>query len=746
MKHLLHTNFPTKGARASRPLISGSAAGETPTLPSPPKFVPSLSSHRRCILPTTLAALLLSLAAYPCHARDVATLFEPAERLLIDRIDADRGGHLRSTPHGLIFRGPGLDGTCTFVIHAKDGSWDLSAWNHLRIDFHNTGNHLARVVARIDNPKADSAYNSMAGTAIIPAGEKGTLGFSFTRPGNEYDGPSVFRGQDAKPNGHRIHWRSFNPANVTAIRLTITAAGPFTLRVTPPAVCWPYGSAANADLEALPYLDRFGQNRNLQWPGKLGSIEELQSALAAETADAKSSTPPDRNRFGGWTAGPKSEPTGYFHTRKIDGRWWLIDPEGAPFWSHGANSVGVNATTPANPPRHELFEWLPENSDPLHAVIMVHPGRNRPIAANFLAGNLAQALGHDHEAKARNLNHNRLRSWGVNTLGAWSDADMIREARTPYTRIVANWSANLVPGGKHLLPDPFDPRFEAGLRRALERLAPHREDPWCIGIFIDNEIDWPTSLSSHLFAAHPDRPAKSALCDHLKAKYTDIAGLNRAWGTNLESFHALAALREPPTMLKAKSGVFWDDINAFYAILADRYYATCKRLMRELMPNHLYLGSRIHRAPAFVIEAAARHVDVFSGNEYSEAGGSRKLPAHLDIPYLTGEFHFGAPDRGVPGAGLFGVHDQNQRALAYLAYLSASLLDPRVVGSHWFAFPDQSAAGRPGENYQIGMIDITGRAYPEFTTAVRRLSNHLYPLRANPPPSIEAALEAILAD
>jgi hypothetical protein len=693
-------------------------------------------------LPTTFATLILVMGSL--HARDVASLFAPAETLPVGRITASEGAESLTTPDGVVFTGPA--GTSTFVIHPKDGKWDLAAWNHLRVDFENPGRHLARVVARIDNPKATGSSDSMTGTAIIPAGNKGTLGVSFIRPGDAYDGPPIFRSQDAKPNGHRVHWRTFDAANVVAIRLTITAAGPFTLRVSPPAACWPYGSAANADLEALPYIDRFGQNRTLTWPGKLESIAQLQAALAAEAEAAKTSPAPERNRFGGWAKGPKFEPTGYFHTRKVDGRWWLIDPDGALFWSHGANSVGSFATTPANAPRRELFEWLPEKSDPLHDIILVHPGKNRPIAANFLTGNLAQALGDNHEAKARDLNHHRLRSWGINTLGAWSDADMIADARTPYTRIVSTWAANLVPDHQHYLPDPFDPAFEDSLRRSLEKLAPSRQDPWCVGVFIDNEIDWTGDLAPYLFAARPDCPAKSALCDHLKAKYGDIAGLNHAWGTDFDSFHGLASLRTPPTVIAAKSGVFRDDINAFYATLADRYYATCKRVMRELMPHHLYLGSRIHRAPAFVIAAAARHVDVFSGNEYSEAGASRKLPPGLDIPYLTGEFHFGAPDRGVPGAGLFGVHDQTQRSLAYLAYMSASLIDPRVVGSHWFAFPDQSTAGRPGENFQIGMVDITGRAYPEFTAAVRILSNHLYPLRANPPASIEATLEKILTD
>lgn len=694
-----------------------------------------------------LTPVLIAITIISTQAREVASLFAPEETVPVGRIIANRGGEVQNTPQGLLIKGPGGDTPSGFIIHPPGESWDLNTWNHLHIDFKNEGENLARIAARIDNPGAADYIDSMPGTAIVPVGHDGTLGFSFNRARKLYDGPPIFNSQTAMPNGHRFNWRRFDPTEIIAIRFTVHSDGPFSLRVAPPSVSWSYGSEANSDLEELPYLDRFGQTRVLEWPAKLKSIEELTTALTTEAEAAKNSTIPARNRFGGWKDGPKQTTTGFFHTQKIDGRWWLIDPEGALFWSHGANSVRLQANTPAHPPRLPLFEWLPEPGDPLHEIILQPQRGNRPVVANFLEGNVARALGDDYAAKARDLNHNRLRTWGINTLGAWSEPDMFPEERTPYTHIVAAWSPNLVPGARHLMPDPFDPAHEANVRQRLENIATtSRDDPWCLGVFIDNEIDWTNNLAPYLFAAAPDRAAKSAFKDQLKEQYTDIQALNEAWGTSLDSWDALIALRKPPEVPDDKSNIFTRDMNRFYAVLADRYYETCARLMREIMPNHLYLGSRIHRAPQFVMEAAARHVDVFSANEYSLTGASSKLPAEFDIPFITGEFHFAAPDRGVPGTGLFGVNDQKQRGLAYMAYLSATLLDPRVVGAHWFAFPDQSAAGRPGENNQIGMIDITGRTYPEFAAAVRRVSRHLYPIRKNPPHSIEASLEIMLSD
>ena len=435
---------------------------------------------------------------------------------------------------------------------------------------------------------------------------------------------------------------------------------------------------------------------------------------------------------------------GFFRVgQTAEGRWWFVDPEGRLFWSHGANSVGAGTATPVTRERDGFFEWLPAAGDPLHAVTVRQPKPGNPPQADFLATNFARVWGDAAPAMRRDLDHRRLRAWGLNTLGAWSDTAMMRERRTVYTLTTGVWWPVLHRDGGHVLPDPFDPRFEQALRSALEGLSWSRNDAWCLGVFIDNELEWANDLAPILFAAPADQPARRAFADHLASRHADIAALNHSWGAAFLSWQEIAALAAPPAGL-AKPSAFAADVESFYAKFADRYFATCRRLTRELLPGHLYLGCRIHRAPEPVIRAAVRHVDVFSANHYETLASAAMLPADADVPVLITEFHFGAPDRGVPGTGLRGVHDQTQRGLAYLAYVAGGLLDPRVVGTHWFAWPDQSAAGRPGENYQIGFIDVTGRAYPEFTAAVRPLARHLHPLRHQPPVSVEQALATML--
>ena len=545
-----------------------------------------LAFMNRITFPTVVAVAFFTLSAlWPVSAsgtpRQVESLFDPGTSFEIERVTHPENSQAERVDGGYRLRGRGGSPT-TFVFHPRPGHWDLNAWNHLRVDLSNTGDHLVRINARLDNVGAVDWAHSFPGVAVVGAGSEGTLGFTYSRPGELYEGPEIFRSQAARPNGHRTHWRPFDPSQVRALRFTVHATGPFDLRVNGLEGSWPYGSKENADLEALPYLDRFGQLRALDWPGKVTSIEELTAALNEEEEQSAAASVPGMNRFGGWEEGPRLEATGYFRTEKVDGRWWFVDPEGALFWSHGINSIGMHVVTPAVPNRRELFEWIPDEEDPLYQVLIQEPRGNRPREANFLRANLVRAWGDQGIDRARDFTHNRLRSWGINTLGGWSDKEMMRQGRTPYTLMIGTWRTNLNHGGGHFLPDPFDPRFEEALRDALEAHDWAREDPCCLGVFIHNELEWPNDLAPILFAAGPSRPAKIEFVRQLRERHTDIASLNEAWGTSLEDWDALLETSEPPD---PRTEAFASDLAVYYASFAERYFSICRETMRELMPN-----------------------------------------------------------------------------------------------------------------------------------------------------------------
>lgn len=46
--------------------------------------------------------------------------------------------------------------------------------------------------------------------------------------------------------------------------------------------------------------------------------------------------------YGGWTK-LKGTKTGFFHTEKVDDRWWLVSPEGNVFFSKGVCHISFMA-------------------------------------------------------------------------------------------------------------------------------------------------------------------------------------------------------------------------------------------------------------------------------------------------------------------------------------------------------------------------------------------------------------------
>jgi hypothetical protein len=93
---------------------------------------------------------------------------------------------------------------------------------------------------------------------------------------------------------------------------------------------------------------------------------------------------------------------------------------------------------------------------------------------------------------------------------------------------------------------------------------------------------------------------------------------------------------------------------------------------------------------------------------------------------LIGEFHMGTPGRGL-SAGLVQVRDQTERGVAYRYYVENAISMPALIGTHWFQWIDEPNTGRmDGENYNIGLIDLTDRPYPEFVEAAEKTHKRLF--------------------
>ncbi len=627
------------------------------------------------------------------------------------------------------------------TLKPTEETWDLSSFEYLAMEVTNAGDHQARIGLRADSLDAAGERATLQTVSELAAGEQRTVQLDLQRRMSPELSEKLFgmrgypdrlnrdKGLDSKRIDQILVFVS-QPEEDHVIEIaSVSASGSFN------------GSKwLTEEVDKLfPMIDRFGQYMHKNWPGKTESEADLQRRKQGEAFELKANPGFKHwNGYGGWGAGPQLEATGHFRVQKHEGKWWLVDPAGRLFWSHGIDCVRpTTAYTPITD-REFYFTELPERDSPLaqfygHGFWAPHGyyhGKGRYETYNFTGSNLYRKYGPEWRTEFNDLSHRRLRSWGLNTIANWSDRDVFRLRRTPYVVTVSSGRKPIEgsTGYWGKFPDPFDPDFVTTTHRNVSRSKDDIWTPWCLGVFVDNELAWGdngTSLATAALASPRDQAAKHAFVDDLKQKYGTIEKLNKAWETNHASWDALLDSTTPPDEAKAH-----EDLAAFYTRIANKYFEVCRGAVKAVAPNKLYLGCRFAWVNERAIRAAAKHCDVIGFNKYSYLVADFSLPESVDSPAIIGEFHFGALDRGMFHTGLRATKNQAERAEAYKNYVRGAFKNPWLVGTHWFQFGDQATTGRgDGENYQIGFLDVCDTPYPEVVAASREIGAEMYQLR-----------------
>lgn len=231
----------------------------------------------------------------------------------------------------------------------------------------------------------------------------------------------------------------------------------------------------------IPFIDRYGQFAHAEWKGKVHADRDLADDLEAERK-ALAPPPASWDRFGGWKDGPQLAATGSFRTEKVDGRWWLVTPDGHLFFSVGLDVTRI-MTDVTDASKHP--DWY-QGEIPA----------DRKMA--FTVWNLEKKFGKkDFAADYFDFVLKRFDSWGLNTIGNWSAPELGLLSKKPYVASVLERGKGVPRHPKFHIYDFTAPNFEATMRAAIrEKFATDRslkhaaKDPMCIGFFVDNELQF----------------------------------------------------------------------------------------------------------------------------------------------------------------------------------------------------------------------------------------------------------------
>lgn len=496
---------------------------------------------------------------------------------------------------------------------------------------------------------------------------------------------------------------------------------------------------AMSSTDFFPLIDEYGQFVHKDWPGKTGSDDDLVADLVEELKDMKiNPTPKDRSRYGGWLKGEKQEARGHFYVQKVDGKWWMVDPEGYLFWSHGVVRVTPSSAVTIIDDRKDYFASLPDTSSTFgefyktrdEFLYAYYKSWGVKQTFDFSAANIRRKYGENWHESYTDMVDKRLQNWGVNTISAGSDKNIYRSIRVPYCDRIELNTAKIegVPNGLNVIRDPFHPDFNKKLAEQLLERKEELQSEWCYGYFIDNKLVWGADhdLGRWVLKSSGAQPAKKVFVEKLKSKYSTVEALNTAWASDYKNWEQLLrSQQEPP-----KNAL--QDCEEFSKILMEVYFSNVSAVMQQVAPGKLYLGCRYVTINDRVLRIASKYSDVLTFDLFVDALDDFALPNGIDRPVLIGEFHFGALDRGLFHPGLYQVTNQEERGLAYEKYVKSALQNPFVVGTAWHQFSDQATTGRfDGENFQDGLTDVCDKPYSETISKVREIGRHLYSIRTN---------------
>ena len=636
----------------------------------------------------------------------------------------------------------GQEDSARITLKAPSGHWDLSGFLYVAMDIHNPGKEDAAVSCLVDN------NGWIDGRVTVEPGQSKTLKVLLMRNSPPDSVKKHLFGMNGLPGGYVWIWEPIDLKKVSGLFICVSEAKAGQIvEIDNVRAMGLYNPPSEKELKSFfPFIDTFGQYIHKDWPGKTHSVEDMANYRKEESADLVGHPgPAEWNQYGGWSAGPKLEATGHFRVEKYQGKWWLVDPEGRLFWSHGIDCVGSTVSTPITDREH-YFSNLPDATSPLakfyDTSTWAPRGYYKDYASyksyDFGQANLLRKYGENWQQAFAEITHRRLRSWGMNTIANWSDAEIYLARKTPYVGTIHS-GGQPIQGSKgtwQKFPDPFDTGFEQGLRERLaEEKGKTTDDAWCIGYFVDNELTWQDEsyLARGVLMSGPEQPAKKVLVDELKSTYKTIEKLNAAWGSKYGSWLDLLEAREETDWQKAHA-----DLVKFNHKIVRSYFSTIRDVIKEAAPEKLYLGCRFdfHFYPEgqkeleWVLRIAAEYCDVVSFNRYRFSANTLRLPDGIDKPVIIGEWHMGALDRGMFHTGLRSVATQAERGDAYRNYVLGGLENPYLVGTHWFQYKDQATTGRgDGENYQIGFVDICDTPYAETIAACREVGYNLYEYR-----------------
>lgn len=385
--------------------------------------------------------------------------------------------------------------------------------------------------------------------------------------------------------------------------------------------------------------------------------------------------------------------TGFYYTKQINDRWWVVDPLGYLSICRAVNSISQGSGTTSK----STFATKFGNS-------------------NTTWMNSTKQL----------LNDN-----GFFCAGAWSTIASITSNPDQSTKplaytILLNWMRGYGSNRTYKQPGHagypndaifvFESGFPAYCETNAQELANNKFDKNLFGYFTDNELPfYNQSLNNFLKLGQTSPTDENYLATK---KWLSDNGYTEADTTNV------------------------DIQKQFLGFVAHTYFSIVYNAIKKYDPNHMVLGPRVNVSEArenpYFMQAAGSYVDILAVNYYGvwtpNIARNINWGINLGKPFMVTEFYTKGVDSGLPnttGAGWI-VKTQLERGYEYQNFTLALLESKYCVGWHWFKYMDNDPSIVEAEASNIdsnkGIVNIAYEPYSPLMDKMKELNLKVYNL------------------
>lgn len=400
--------------------------------------------------------------------------------------------------------------------------------------------------------------------------------------------------------------------------------------------------------------------------------------------------------YGGWkNEAMKQEATGHFYTKKINGRWWFIDPLGYPYISVATDSMGYSYGNTAQKDAAvkkygSLEKW---------AIAAVRESKDD---LGFTS-TVKWREGHD---ELRNVQDTVAYSVLLSLVGSY-EASIGAKDPTPS-------GSTLLLYGMHVFDPEFVTSCESRIKSASSVIP--LNDPYFMGFFLDNEIPTKEDMLGEFLTLD------------IKTMDINYYSYAAAW-----TFLAHETGKSNPTLADAKNSALQD---LFRGFVYDRLYAVAVPFFRQYAPDALVLGNRAlsaQRRSEWITRMVGYWSDVISHNWYHQitpfAEQLNQMSLWADKPMMVTEWYVASEE----SEGNFStatssvvalVKTQKDRGLQYQNYTLRLLECQNVIGWTWWRYIDRNDQ----KNNNCGLYSSNHNLYKEFAGYAAEINKNAYAL------------------